>query len=202
MKRVYRIGFVLFALIVSFSLVACGNQKLSGERIAEILGTQELPYDYVRAQYGIDVEDLRQVVGAADYVFVCLIKGYDSTIYNDSDFPNTQYVIEVIANIKGELRKNDDLILVKSGGISTKHEKFVLYEYDILPKISECYIVLAYGQPNGDILASGVNSNLLIINKDNYAIDVKYIEITEAFRNEVSSSRQRFKSRYDIHYNG
>ncbi|MDR2408753.1 MAG: hypothetical protein LBE13_11665 [Bacteroidales bacterium] len=202
MKKILNTLFItVFAVMLTTGLVSCGN-KLSAEEITEILGTNYLPTEYVITEYALDMTDLKQVVGDADYVFVCKTKGYLSTEYNSDDIPTTRYTIEVIENIKGELKAGEDIVLRKAGGIKKNHKSFYLYSDDSLPKVNHYYIVSVYGQPSGDILACGENTNIALASIENYKTDINYTNILEAYENEIVSNRTRYKSKYDVNFRG
>ena len=132
----------IIVVLLSFLLLFCGcSKKLGADEIAKLLGTDKLPYDYYCASFIIDETNLVDVTTYVDYVFVGKVTGYDKTEYDeDGESPKTYYKVEVEDNIKGELIKNQEIVLVKSGGITEDHKKFNLCYDDILPRIGERYV--------------------------------------------------------------
>jgi hypothetical protein len=62
--------------MLAINLAGCDEDKLSNEKTSKILGSNNIPSEYIHAQFAVDMTDLKQVVGDADYIFVCRIKGY------------------------------------------------------------------------------------------------------------------------------
>ena len=113
--------------------------------------------------------------------------------------PYTIYSIQVIDNIKGNLQKNKSFDIAKAGGISKTGNTVYIYEGDELPQENKYYIMMAYAQPDGTILVSGLNSNILlnVTDKQDIVSSKEYKEYEKAFKNEVKSKRERFTSTFE-----
>ena len=60
--------------------------------------------------------------------------------------PYTNYTIQVLENIKGELITDKPIPIVKQGGISEKQDAIYLFENDSLPSEKSHLYLLAYAQ--------------------------------------------------------
>lgn len=190
-------------LLTMFALGACSNKN--------DVSKNNLPITYLSGSFSIDVNDLSQIVGDADYVFVAEVKDKVETIYKNkvtietengikevSD-PYTKYSITVIDNIKGKLKKNNEFSILKAGGISKDNKSIILYKDDELLQVGKYYIISAYAQPDGSLLISGSNSSLVLseTSKDKIRSSEEYKEYKKAFEKEVVTDRKRFKSLYE-----
>lgn len=134
--------------IIAFAIVYCFSKN------------NNIKTEYLRASYAIDVNDMNEMTGFSDYVFVGYVSSQDRTEY--SSIPYTVYKIKNIENLKGTLSTNNEIEIFKSGGISEDGKNFVIYENDIMPEEGKVYVFFACGQPDGSILISGENSNFYI----------------------------------------
>lgn len=64
--------------------------------------------------------------------------------------------------MKGELRTENPIEIIKDGGVAQNGEAVYLYEADCLPQVEQEYIFLAYAQEDGSLLVSGMGSNVPI----------------------------------------
>ena len=189
----------IFVLLVTmcFCFVGCSSE-MSKEEIAKVIGTNEFPTETYRVSYSIDVSDLKAVVGDSDYVVVAEVKDYVSTSYSASGMPLTEYTIQVVENIKGKLDTTKEISIIKEGGLNEKNDKFVIYKNDILPQVGKYYIFCIYGQSNGANRVCGENYTLPIENGQNYSSEQKYLDILDAYENEIVSERTRFSSQDEV----
>ena len=193
------------ACLLSFLLLFCGcSKKLEVDEIAKLLGTDKLPCDYYYASFIIDETNLVDVTTYVDYVFVGKVTGYDKTEYDeDGERPKTDYKVEVEDNIKGELIKNQEIVLVKSGGITEDHKKFNLCYGDILPKIGERYVFCAYVMEYiNELYCFGPNT-VCKVEKTDLMEDAAYLRYTEASKKTAQNifEGKHIVSRYDVNYN-
>ncbi|MDR0751315.1 MAG: hypothetical protein LBF12_01815 [Christensenellaceae bacterium] len=198
MKKFAILIFVLLSIILIAT--GCNKNLLTNGVISEILGTDKLPNEELSVLYAFNLSVLENVIGDVDYVFVAYINSYLKTTYNEDfgdNFPTTYYEIEIIENIKGSLITNSKIELLKSGGISKKHTTFQIYSDDFLPKVHNYYIFCVYAQTNGNILASGTNSNIYLDNITNYKNSSQYLDVISAYQNQNATERERSKSKYD-----
>lgn len=194
-----KFSFLVFCLILTLMLCFTGcSSALSDEEIAEYIGTTKYPTETYRVSYSIDVTDLREVVGDSDYVIIAEVKSYVATTYSVTGIPLTEYTIQVIENVKGELDSSKEINLIKEGGINEKNTAFVVYEGDLLPQIGKTYIFCLYGQSSGAIRACGQNYTLAIEDTSNYKNEINYLNILNAYNNEIVSERTRYSSKYEV----
>ncbi|HHW89279.1 MAG TPA: hypothetical protein GX745_00015 [Clostridiales bacterium] len=190
-------------LITAFVIIGGCGKQLSKEEIIEYINNDSLPIEEVRVSYAFDVSKLANKVGGSDYVFIGEVKDYIRTEYGFFDeTPRTFYSVRVVENIKGELIQDQDIELRKTGGIDKKGKKFILYDYDYLPKLNNYYIFSVLTQSNGGIEASGKNSSILIKDKENYQDSEEYKNIIDAYlnQNEDIIDREKEQSKYDKNY--
>ncbi|UTH16250.1 hypothetical protein [Macrococcus epidermidis] len=131
---------------------------------------------YSRVDYGIDVNNPREVVKHADYVFAATVMGKNKTRYENesmnfdgSKFAEaySSYDIAILSNIKGKLPLNKRMTIEKMGGIRKDHSAYDIPEGDIIPKKNKSYIFIAYRQPDDKLLVSGANSTIALEEKYN-----------------------------------
>lgn len=176
-------------------------------------GTREIPTAYLRATYAIDYNNLEEVVGDADYVFVGTISSKENTVYknpveivdeegkvSEEAIPYTNYTVDVVENIKGNLTTEETIPIQKTGGLSKDKSEYVIYEGDELPVVGQTYIFFTYAQPDGSLLLSGPVSNIGLKEKNVDAFDstTAYKEVVEAYKNQMETERQRYASMYEI----
>src|SRR5690554_5555489 len=150
MKKILIVTMLLTMLILG----ACSNEK-------EVFNKSDLPINKLSGSFSIDVHDLNQIVGDADYVFVAIVNQEVETLYRDTvtieteygakevGDPYTKYSITVIDNIKGGIKKDNEFDILKAGGISEDKKSLVLFQYDELLQVGTYYIIAAYAQADG-----------------------------------------------------
>ena len=215
-KRMIPITACLVVLVAVVGIVSNSrhNHKCAREMNSEIVKTS-----YMEGDFAINYNDLKQVVGSADYVFVGTVESDEGTVYKnyvtmetenggtkEVGTPYSNYMVTVIENIKGNLITDKPIPVQKSGGLSEDGTTIYLYEGDELPREGATYIFFAYAQQDGSLLISGPVSNIHLIRKciemeakavDNFKELPDYHEILEAYENQVEEERIRFKSAYD-----
>ena len=121
MNKSKMIQTVLFSFGIMSLLAACTFSNgianvdiLTGEESVACIN--ELPAEYVSADFAIDIDEPTEVIGMADYVFVAKINKILGTSYNncrtverdsgDMEIYDvfTNYQVTVIDNIKGNLK--------------------------------------------------------------------------------------------------
>lgn len=184
-------------LIICLCFTSCSS-NMSKDEIAKVIGTNKFPVERYHASYAIDVSDLKAVVGDSDYVVVAKVIDYVSTTYSVSGMPLTEYVVQVVENIKGKLDTTKEISIIKEGGLNEEQNKFVIYENDLLPQVGQCYIFCIYAQSTGINRVCGENCTLPIANGDNYSKDPNYVDICNACADEIVSKRERYRSQNEI----
>ncbi len=151
---------------------------------------------YVEGSFIIDYDDLREVAGSNNYIFVGQVVNKGET-ENDEELPLpvTEFKIRVEENIKGELITDEDITVYKDGGISDVSGNLVLFEGDCMPEEGNRYVFYAFAQPDGTLLLSGPVSNVLIDSADAqeanasdvYSENQEYLAALDAYENEIES---------------
>lgn len=182
------ISFAFLGIIV-LSIVYC------------FLNNNDIKTEYLRASYAIDVNDMDEMAGFSDYVFVGYVSSQARTEY--LSIPYTVYNIKILDNLKGTLSTDNEIEIFKSGGISEDGKSVIIYENDIMPEVGKMYVFFACGQPDGSLLISGENSNLYI-DYSGDTINISDVYNTEIYRKAQDSvekqkeyDRERFKSLYE-----
>lgn len=150
------------------------------------------------SNYAYDTDDLTQVVGVHDYVFIGKIEKVEGTRYEDAFFndllqfyasPVSQYKVSVVKNIKGNLRL-EEIPMTKCGGLSCKGRYIEIGNGDPMPLEHKYYILFANADEKGE-MSIGLGNICLgeneadALNADN--ADVK--KILDAFNNQDESVR-------------
>lgn len=160
-------GFVCILLAFGFTFHIRGKSK-------PITANDEIPISRVAGSFIIDVNNQRELIGSADYVFVGEVISKDGYEYRDPvtmdvdeetvtlTSPYTIYTVQVLENIKGNLRTDTSIPIAKDGGLSEDGSCYVLYENDEFPVEKEFYIFYAFAQQDGSLLLAGPNSNIKI----------------------------------------
>jgi hypothetical protein len=198
MKKV----IILCLIIISLFVFCSCTPNLTLEEEYELLISEKTPIVRISVIYAFDVDKLEILVGFADYVFVGKVTGFKGTI-NDASaplglpagMPDTKYSVEVVENIKGNLVT--DIEILKRGGLSENRKSKEIYPDDIMPQIGEHYIFVVAARNDGELYASGKNSNIKIENPQNFHEDAEYKKVIEAYENEVVFDRDRNKSIYE-----
>lgn len=189
---------LLLAFVLMCIFLFGGCQKKVD--VGVVIGTDELPVDWVDVTFIYDITKLENVVGYSDYVFIGKVEKYINTSYiSNSNMPLTEYSVKVLHNIKGEL--TEDIILFKDGGISKKYNNFIIFRGDLLPKVGEIYFFSVYALKDGTLRAgSGPSSN--IHSRSDYTHDENYKTVMDAFANQNIEIyiRERYISKYDKNY--
>jgi hypothetical protein len=150
---------LLVCMGIILSLTGCGDKEV---KISEGMGS-----------YTIDVYSYEALAGNADYVMIgkvvdelgvnykwpVMTEGKDGT-QKEVSRPYTEYSVEVIENLKGELSQDKAIVITKDGGI-TKDGKFCkLHASDTLPVKGNEYVFYVYAQEDGRNLVAGPNSSI------------------------------------------
>ena len=118
-----KILFVCMGIVLS--LAGCGNKEKEIE-ISELMGCYTIDvYSYEEAGRDADYVMIGKVVDelGVKYEFPIMTENEDGTPKELSK-PYTEYSVEVIENLKGELSQEEPITITKEGGI-TRTENFV-----------------------------------------------------------------------------
>lgn len=163
--------------------------------------------EYVEGSYAINVNDLNEVVGDADNVFVGKVESEVDTVYKYGGDPYTNYMVTVIENIKGTLVMGEPIQLQKYGGHTEDGAILILDDGDQMPEEGKSYIFMAYAQIDGSLLASGPNSTLSLDTDADFSTSANvsatlenstvYKRVLDAYKNQVETGRDRSTSIYE-----
>lgn len=167
-------------------------------------------------EYSINITDLREVVGASDYVFV----GYVEEIYDynhDRLFHNFPKVIDyyggpftecrvtVTECIKGNIPACETLSYYKVGGVTwlrtsiylDVEEGYVEEGYgDYYPEVGKYYVFRGMAHPDGTVTGGGINSTEPLeenYNSNNYKQSKVYQNWINACENQIISEYDDYK---------
>jgi hypothetical protein len=120
--------------------------------IAAVWWINTTKINYSHAIYAYDVHDPEKTSYGADYIFVGVVEEELETIWiHDFNWPNTKYSVTNIQNIKGNLKLNEKIEIVKDGGKEKANPKYIaLMDGDILPEIGKTYIFLGKAPIEGN----------------------------------------------------
>lgn len=162
--------FMFLSLFTMIAMLASGCSNSNVDK--NITKAGEVPTSYLHASFDINVDNSKEVVGFADYVFVGFVEEMTGTDYKfpvtketedgpkELKSPYTNYSIKVLDNIKGNLKKDVSIPLQKSGGLSEDKSTYFLFEDDSLPQKGKVYVFTATAEQDGSLLVSGPNSNI------------------------------------------
>ncbi|EUJ26894.1 hypothetical protein [Listeria cornellensis] len=183
---------LIIAIGVFFLTINGNNDKAAQKDEAK---KDKIPVYDMRSTYTLDIDNPKEVVGSADYVFVGKVLEETGTVYRnkvpvevDSDTIEyigdayTQYKIQVISNIKNELVTDNVIDIDKLGGIREDGSAYDVFEDDELPVQGETYIFTAYTQDDGSLLISGANSNIRFDENASKVSTEKAVSTTEEYQ--------------------
>ena len=208
-------SFISTIVILVYMVITGKSVYDSNKSLADI-DKNLLPITPIHGSFICDIDNVQEMVGLADYVFVGTVISDDGTHYEDIaimedekgnpkevGIPFTDYTVQVVENIKGNLLVTSPVTLVKEGGISQDHKSIYVFEKDSIPKEGESYIFLTYAQPDGSLLVSGPNSNIHIdlmsaADTEGIGSASAYNTYKSAYENEsIPIERERFISIYE-----
>lgn len=123
-------GVLLFSVLFILSIIftGCGLANSMQSDAASDVDINSLPIYPMRASFVYNTNDIREAVGICDYVFVGEVISCDGTQYRnivtmEDDYgnpkevgsPYTNYTVNVIENIKGELVTEQPILITKQG---------------------------------------------------------------------------------------
>lgn len=175
-----------------------------------------LPIEEIHGTFVCDPSNMNELVGLVDYVFVGKVLSNNGPQYKDFltsengsgepieiGIPHTSYTVQVISNIKGQLKTDEPIEVMKFGGVSQDQTAVWLFEGDLLPEENQTYVFLTMGQPDGSLLISGPNSNVPFDTAEPYSDGLKensllYNAYADAYEHEIIPiERERFVSIYE-----
>lgn len=198
---------LLICMGIVLSLAGCGSKEIE---IAEAMGC-----------YTIDVYSYEALAGDADYVmigkvveelgvkyeFPVMTENEDGT-QKEVSMPYTEYSVEVIENLKGELSQEEPITITKDGGMTEDGKFCELYERDTLPVKGNEYVFYVYAQEDGRNLVAGPNSSIPLSDnrKELSTISEKAMldresileKVRNGVANQIETDREKRISKDDI----
>lgn len=144
-----------------------------------------------------------------NYKWPVILENEDGTEREDT-IPYTDYSVEVLNNLKGELTQESPITITKVGGVTKNGDMYILYENDILPSIGGSYVFYIYAQDDGSNLVSGPNSTIPIENVSQTKATTRFIQeenqdhesileqVIDGVDNPIITQRNRSISNDDI----
>lgn len=161
------IFFVLVIILVSFLVFSLKRKSIAHDEYFN-----RLPVYRTHISSIINRDNPDELVGAVDYVFVAKVVSEDGNEYkfpvevetaDDGEKvvadPYTNYSIEVMKNIKGELVTDQVIPMQKDGGLFQDGSGYQIYEGDALPVVGGTYIFYAETMDDGSLIVCGPGSN-------------------------------------------
>lgn len=167
-------------------------------------------------EYSININDLREVVGVADYVFVGYVEEtYD---YNHDrlfhkfpkviDYyggPFTECKVTVTECIKGNIPAGEKLSYYKVGGVTWLRTSIYLDVdegyieegcVDYYPEVGKYYVFRGIAHPDGTITGGGINSTEPLeenYDLNNYKQSTVFQKWVDAYKNQIISDYDDYK---------
>lgn len=187
-----------------------------------------LKHDPVSYSYVIDIDNPKEVAGHVDLVFVGRVESQKDVVYEDvfnretengikaTGTPYTNYDITVLENLKGELKSNKTIPILKEGGVSMDGKHLILGEGDFMPEEGDVCVFFISVQEDGTLLLPGKNFSVKIMESSltekanqkksltqvqqeaqNERMEIMksdvYQEMSAACENETPYERERYK---------
>lgn len=166
----------------------------------------EISYFVGCVESSIDINNLQEVIGINNYVFVGYVEEvYD---YNHDRFfhkfpeiidyygwPFTECKVTVIESIKGNIEKGTELSYYKVGGVTALRRSVYLDveegQVDYYPKAGNYYIFRGSAHPDGTLTGGGTFSTDMFekgIDSTNYQQSAVYKKWVDAYENQITKN--------------
>ena len=203
--------FIIIVIIIIGSFIGIYNSSNNEESQPTY---NNLPLTTVQVLWRFPTDTPEKAIGISDYVFVAKINKIIRTEYKNPievetglfskeivTDPYTVYEINVIENIKGNLKDTEPIEFMQYGGINEDEKSYTFIKNSGLLNVGEYYILLVdVFNDEGDIETS--DPNRIISLGSNYTDDENSIisKYKEAYKNEIIPEEETFKksSKYDM----
>jgi hypothetical protein len=175
-----RVIILMILLLVSALLISLWVFTQNPKSIDTGESFNGLPIFRMSGTFIIDVDNPNELVGDSDFVFVAKVISQDGYEYRNHitketedggmetiGDPYTNYSVDIIENIKGNLIMDEVIPIRKFGGLYEDGSGFALFEDDEFPVVGETYIFFANTDLDGALLVDGPNSNQKIDTPNN-----------------------------------
>lgn len=212
-ENVMKMKVLCIGIMIGCILAGCGKQTKS----------QEPEISVLEGSYAIDVDSFSELAGSADYVIVGKVTDELDTLYKwpvmlenedgtkrEVSMPYTNFSVEVVKNLKGELSQEVEITITKSGGLTKDGNMYVLDKNDILPSVDGSYVFYIYAQEDGSNLSVGPNSTIPLDDVEGRKVSTRYVQdegqnsdrileqVMEGVEHQIISDRERSVSNDDV----
>jgi hypothetical protein len=180
MSNKLRATFIFLAIMgligSIYLLVETNDAQISGNE-------NSIKTVYIYADYIVDISNDRELAGVSHNIFVGEVIEQTGNLLVD-DMPNTQFKVNVLNNIKGNL--TGPVIVNQEGGYITTNDTQYLYlmENDKLLQPGNTYLFATRASEKGWHTAVPVYGDVLI--KDENDLREKTERFKTAYKNEIS----------------
>lgn len=162
--------FVMLTMICVLALTAA-----LGIYFGFIKNNTSLKLVPVSYSYVIDIDNPSEISGHVDLVFVGRVEKQKDVVYENifdretengtktTGTPYTNYDITVLENLKGNLKSNETVPILKEGGVSMDGKHLILGEGDFMPKKGDVCVFFISVQEDGTLLLPGKNFSVKIM---------------------------------------
>ena len=177
---------ILTSIFISILLIGCGNigsnktdsNKTTSNRkttLEAVTKSAENPIEIsiISGEPSIDIYSYEELAGDADYVIIGKVleevgieylllatRQNDDGMVTVSTIPYTDYSVQVVENMKGDLRQDEPILIRKRGGLAEDESYIFLHEDDLLPLPGNTYVFYIYAQLDGTNMVAGTNSTI------------------------------------------
>lgn len=153
------------------------------------------------AETTINSNDLREIVGVSDYVFIGYVEethDYNSEKYfrkfpeilDYNGMPYTECEVRVVENIKGCLSQDEIFSVYKFGGITWSRNCILIDNpQDVLPEKGKYYIFAGTCYADGTMIVGGDNRTVILengVNETNFENSKVYQKYIDAHKNQIT----------------
>lgn len=164
---------------------------------------RELEVSYFFASYDFDQNNLYEVVGYSDHVFVAKVEKNIKTKYDHVEriklwkkfgLPYTQYSLRVIENIKGHIEKNTEILYQQFGGLSIDKKVISLVQGDQLLEEGAYYIIAASTRSDGALYSTAPKGHQKIeITSEDKVLNLQAVkDFCVYYEDETFNERPRY----------
>ena len=150
MKKSSIYGILSIVLIVGMFFTGCASKNNASQLNTNV---SNLPIHQMHASFVYDTDNIREAVGICDYVFVAKVVSCDGTEYRnvittedekgnpkEVGSPYTNYTIQVLENIKGELiTDKPDVYKRQDVNGCNRPPSYSLLVGQVHPRCKRCY---------------------------------------------------------------
>lgn len=165
-----------------------------------------LTLDPVSYSYVIDIENPSEVAGHVDLVFVGRVEKQKDVVYENvfdretengtkaAGTPYTNYDIIVLENLKGNLKKNETIPVLKEGGVSMDGKHLILGEGDFMPQEGDVCVFFISVQADGTLLLPGKNFSVKVMESSLTEKAIQKMSVAQVQQESQDEKKEIMKS--------